>query len=215
MPTETRTETKDRLTFDAKAHKYAINGRPVPSVTEIIAENGLYDPRHYPEDARRRGTFVHQASVLLDEKDLHWPSVPEEWAGYLRSWEAFKARMGVLIIETERRVFDPLYGVAGTLDRVMTFGTGTAIWVIDLKTVGDGKGAAPFWTRYQTAAYEAMYRRETGALMLRRGALVLRADGSLPRLTEYDDDGDWSAFLALCEATKIRRRHHRERANDD
>lgn len=202
------TETKPRLTFDAPTHTYTIDGKPAIGVTEALTSVGLINPRWYPEEARRRGAFVHAASVLLDENDLHWPSVPEEWAGYLRSWQVFKDRMRLSILAVEQRVYDPLYMVAGTLDRIVQMGGSMVL--LDLKTVGLGKGAPHFATRYQVAGYSGMYRREHKGQSFRLGAVVLQADGSLPRWTEYTDDSDWSAFLAIVETAKILRRHGHE-----
>lgn len=197
------------LTFDEARHEYRLAGQLVPSVTGILKDNGLIDDRWFTEAARQRGQAVHAAAHYLDEGDLDWSSVHPELVGYLRSWEAYKAhRKGPRIDAIELRVFDPLYQVAGTLDRVMLLGNSR--WIIDLKTVGAGSSAsAPSWARFQTAAYEAMFRREYGGPMLRRGAIVLQADGSLPRLVEYEDAGDWSDFLAMTQATHIRRRLNR------
>lgn len=198
--------------FDPKAHVYRIGGEVADSVTQVIWENGLIDTAWYTEEARARGLFVHAACHYLDENDLDWSTVPDGFKGYIRSWEAFKARTGLEVQSVEAQVWDLAYRNAGTLDRrVKMHGS---LWILDLKTVGSGKGSPPPWTRYQTAAYEKMDRNAHGGPERRRGAIVLQEDGSLPKLVEYSDGGDYYDFLAMSQATKVRRRHNRGRKRD-
>ena len=49
------------LTFDAEKHEYRLDGVRLPSVTQIIADAGLYGNTSYFTDySRDRGSFVHQ-----------------------------------------------------------------------------------------------------------------------------------------------------------
>ena len=199
-----------RFFFDPVEHIYRIDRKIVSSVTGVMAENNLIDLRWFTEEARLRGTRVHIATHYLDEGDLDWNTILDRDKGYIKSWELYKIRANVEIVSVEAQVYDPFYGHAGTYDRILRINGKRALWMIDLKTVGDGKGRPPFWAKYQTAAYEGMYRVMHGGAMMRRGAIVLQADGSLPKLYEHYESTDYPDFLAMSQSTKIRRTHKRE-----
>lgn len=89
----TRTEPGACL-FDAENHTYTVNGRRVPSVTEIA---GLITARKYAdtnaamlEQAQRRGTAVHELCEAIDcgiePEELE---IPPELVGYVNAYLAF------------------------------------------------------------------------------------------------------------------------------
>lgn len=211
--TVTATMGPERLDYEAKRHIYwavrtepTLQMRRLLSVTEVLADNRLIDTQWFTEAARRRGTFVHLACHLLDSGDLDWDTLDERLpgsSGYVRSWDALKRDTGLTVLASELRVWNAALGVAGTLDRIVLI-RGRE-WLLDLKTVGQGAGLPPPCTAYQTAAYDYLAPGKSGR---RRGAIVLQADGSLPKLVTYNNDlDDWDTFLTLLEATRTRRKH--------
>lgn len=196
--------------FDPGPHIYTIDKKIVDSVTGVLADNNLIDLRWFDEKSRLRGTRVHIGTHYMDEGDLDWNTVLPQDIGFLRSWDLLKLRNKIEIISVEDQVYDPLYMFAGTYDRILTMHGSSTRWSIDIKTVGDGKGKPPFWAKYQTGSYEGTYRKMHGGDMMRRGAVVLQEDGSLPRIYEYRDSSDYADFLAMSQSTKIRRTHKRE-----
>jgi len=63
------------FTFDGDHHLYLVQGRPVPSVTQVLQATGLgadYSmvPPQVLERKRTIGQFVHQATQYLDEGSL-------------------------------------------------------------------------------------------------------------------------------------------------
>jgi hypothetical protein len=108
----------------------------IPSISGLIS--WAYGP---PPDvpnvwiAMDRGSKVHLATQLLDEKDLHWPSVSqsEEMMGYLTTWSSWR-----LTVDEFVAIEKPLYGtLAGgnyivKPDRVIK--RRDQIWIVDLKT---------------------------------------------------------------------------------
>lgn len=198
-----------RLSFEPKEHTYAIDKKPADGVTSVLEENGLIDTRFFTDEDRYRGTYVHAATVLVDENDLDWSKVPKEFVGYIRSWERFKLKTGLIVLESEQRVYDPVFMVAGTLDRIVRMNAFNIPMVLDIKTISGGKGKPLPHVALQISAYESMHRREHGGDMMLRGAVVLQEDGSVPRLYQYTDFSDSAEFYSLLSSTQTRRTHKR------
>lgn len=179
------------LTFDAAAHVYALDGIPVPSVTQILKRVIPTDfsaiPAHVLERKRQVGDATHLAIDLylrgeLDESTLH-PAVQP----YFESWLKWFER-GAEIIHSESKVHSPL-GYAGTLDCLCEIATEP--WVIDWKTT-----ASPARNHStQTAAYALCLPDFKG----KRGALYLDRNGGSPILVQHDDEdyADWLAVLRV------------------
>lgn len=130
-----------RLTFGSETHAYALDGQPVPSVTEIVAPvmNGKYSGGGSPlmEQAKRRGTLVHEYCQLIDLGcPLEDMEIEPELTGYVAAYLAFlrdyKPRWE--LIEHPSYSFDFGAPYAGTLDRYGTIGKSPAI--VDIKTTG-------------------------------------------------------------------------------
>lgn len=129
---------------------------------------------------------MHFACQLHDEDDLDESSIEDDVAPYLAAYRRFLAETRASVIANERRVFDPIYRYAGTLDRVMAIDG--ARWLVDLKT----SIATPIITGPQTAGY---LRALADPTVTRRAALRLRPDGTY-RLDALNDPNDWSVFLS-------------------
>lgn len=122
------------LLFDQEAHAYTLDGRPVPSVTQVLAQLEDYSgiPTQVLERKARLGTAVHKACELhladeLDEGSLHPDVAP--YLDQFRSWLSASRFEPVL---SERKVFSKRFQFAGTLD---LFGTMQSRRVlIDIKT---------------------------------------------------------------------------------
>lgn len=172
------------LTFDPVQHTYCIDGRPVPSVTQVLKDVGLIDTSWFTEEARLRGTYVHLATQYLDEGDLADESVNPLYRGYVQAYQRFLDTALPAWDRIEHRVCDPVLGYAGTFDRVGVL-QGRR-WLVDIKT-GEFSTAG-----LQTAAYRRCLPEPYG---VRRAALQLRADGTFG-FHELNDRRDESRFLA-------------------
>lgn len=108
--------------FDEATHVYTLDGRRLPSVSQIIKPLTFDEYRWIPDDvlaaAADRGRRVHLATQLLDERDLDETSVEADVAGYLDAYMRFLAETGAEVIELERQLHHPVLLYAGTLDRV-------------------------------------------------------------------------------------------------
>lgn len=187
------------LLFDAATHTYTLDGAVVPSVTDVLKEAGLLDNTWSNEEARERGTAVHEACLYFDQDDLDEESVAREYTGYVRAYAKFRAESGFAPELMEYQVHCEKFRYAGTLDRVGLIGKRKVL--VDLKTCN---GAVPLSTRWQTAAYANCLPH---AATLERLAVALRADGSY-QLTQYgvrEYPQDLNVFLAALTVVHTKR----------
>ena len=185
--------------FDEAAHRYRLDGEPVPSVTQVL---GVLDqfagvPADVLEAAREFGTHVHKAVELdvlgaLDEESLD-PALAE----YLAGWRAFLRESGARPLRSEFRVASRSRRYAGTSDLLVEMpGRLWASWarprqlvLVDIKS-----GAVPEQTAGpQTAAYVEAIHEATG-VRVRRACLQLKPNAY--RFVACDDARDWSVFLS-------------------
>lgn len=177
------------LTFDSATHAYAYEGRPVPSVTQVIASAGLIDGSAWmTEEHRLRGQAVHRACELDDAMALDEETVDSVIAPYLKAWRALRMTVAMVVRGSEERVYHDAYGYAGTLDRraEIRIGRRRVSAVIDLKTGGRQRA-----TGVQLAAYQ----KAVGQPWTHRYGAYLQDDGRFD-LVEYNDPRDFPTFLA-------------------
>lgn len=184
------------LEFEPATHTYRINGRQVPSVTQILQAAGMTNGAYWTPEARDRGAYVARATEILDRDpdDFDWDAVDKEKVGYVRAWEKFKHVSGCEIIASEERVCSEAYRFAGTLDRVILHGCNM---LVDIKT-----GSSAEWHRLQTAGYR-LCRDERP---LARAAVYLNPNGSY-RYVPHPDRRDEDVFKAALTVAKWRVEH--------
>lgn len=196
-----------RLVFDAQAHAYTLDGRALVSVTTALTEAGLIDPRHWTDEARDRGTAVHEAIALHTGGVLDLALVYPVYRPYVDGYLRFVEESRVVVEESERRLCDPVLGYAGTLDLLVAWTSEdgqrvTRRGLIDIKT-----GSVPPSVGPQTAAYLRCARAWFPAgTAIYRFALHLPGDGTyrLVPLTNAQDELD---FLAALRVAHFRRQH--------
>jgi hypothetical protein len=143
------------LEFNAEDHSYKLDGKPVPSVTEIInavvpkpferamwygwrlAKQGL-DPEDKRTAAAELGTQVHLAFARLAAgEEVDDFDYPDEAAGFIKACRRFIDEHAPEFLASERKTYSETHSYAGTLDAHVKFTKGklkgrTAR--IDLKT---------------------------------------------------------------------------------
>lgn len=170
------------VTIDAEHVYHDAKGRVVPGVTGIIRACGLMDDHGWNYYARDRGTAVHKAIELFERGTLDAESLDPVIVPYMNGWLSFKYDTGYECEASEQIIFNPVYRYAGTLDQTGFIGGKTC--VLDIKT-----GAAQPWWGLQTAAYNAVAKRQE------RYSLELRNNGSW-KLTKHTDKNDCRVFMA-------------------
>jgi hypothetical protein len=177
------------LIFDPETHTYTLDGRRLPSVTQILVVGGAVDARWFDAWSRERGSAVHKACEYDDQQRLDYESLDSRIAGYLDAWRRAKRELDIELLTVEEQLHSTDYGFAGTLDRSALCRGKREKTVIDLKTGELDKAAGP-----QLAAYVHMKRvRNPETWKLR--AIQLRADGTYQTKT-YDFLEQWNVFLA-------------------
>lgn len=180
--------------FDEATHTYTVDGKVVPSVTQVLKSAGLIDARWFNQGARDRGRIVAIAIELHSKNNLQY--VPDGYQGYVDAWEKFLAETGFVPREVEQPRYEQILGYAGTPD------TEGDLWelpsVIDIKTGCD----APHYP-IQTVGYSGFWHRSPRRA---RYCLFLKEDGSY-KLRTHGNPRDWDVFLAALKVTHWQREH--------
>lgn len=191
--------------FDAERHIYRHAGRQLAGVTSVPAAIGLVDDRGYTPEHAERGTYLHKATLLIDDADLLHDAVPNEWRGYTHSYTAWCDVVRPRWLLREAIVADLDLDVGGTIDR---FG-----FIFDVPCVVDFKfGQRARWHGLQLAGYKrALVGPQPDGMMaqraIQRRALYLFADGRQGALVPYDDRRDESFFLAALTCCKFQQEY--------
>ena len=178
------------FTFDEATHTYTLNGRRLPSVTQILKPIGpdfTMVPADVLEAKRQLGTAAHLACELDDDDDLDELTLAEALQPYVAAWRKFKADTGALVLDNERQLFHASLGFAGTIDRRVTLRGD--LWLLDLKTSAEPHASYGV----QLAGYHLLTQLDEPH---RRGTVHLRDDGTY-RLHEFKNPNDAACFRAL------------------
>jgi len=180
------------LAFDETAHQYRLEGRPVPSVTQVLQLIDSFEgvPLDVLERAREFGQHVHRAVELDSKGELDEDSLDPALAEYVAGWRKFLREHRATVIASEVRVVSERLRFAGTLDSLVEIDGED--WLIDIKS-----GAIPTRTvGPQTAAYEYALRE---LLMCSRRPLRRACVRLLPndyRFVRLRDSRDWNVFVS-------------------
>lgn len=170
--------------FDSAKHEYTIDGRAVPSVTQILVECGIIDSQWYTDEGRIRGTYVAEATALYDRGELDDAALDPALQPYVAAWARFLLDSQFEIKMIERELFDAFGRYAGTLDRAGYLHKRDC--VIEIKT-----GASESWHGLQLAGYAELRKCTT----LKRLAVYLGDDGKYS-CREFSDRNDFAVFNA-------------------
>lgn len=123
-----------QLVFFEEDHRYQLDGKDVPSVTQIcdiITASKYSVAENLVREAARRGAAVHEYCQLIDygaEPD----TVEPELVGYVMAYKRFLRDYRPEWTHIEHRIANELLGYAGTMDRRGKIGRLTV--TCDLKT---------------------------------------------------------------------------------
>lgn len=205
--------------FNEAGHTYRLDGRPVPSVTQVLNEERFIDftmvPNGTLEAAQYRGTYVHRVIHLLLEDDYDLADCDDDFRGYvdsaLRYLEALKKTPLRETKAVEFRFWETSRMYAGTID-YLGWDHDEVLSIDDWKTGEPTDVAAAL----QTAAYENGVRRCLLPTALpdydgpiRRRAVKLFKDGKPGRTEIYTDPRDLSMFFTALSCVHFRRNHLR------
>lgn len=193
------------LVFDEPTHTYRLNGQKLPSVTRILGEfvrvtiggfeafvhtvTGAVIDAATMEIASDFGRAVHKAMEYTLTLGPDGFDYPDQIAGCVKQLWKWQEDFNPQIIAVEKRMAHPRYLYAGTSDIICQIGKKRAI--VDVKT-GIGALTAP-----QIAAYERMWRAETGDKHpIDWFKLYLPKDGGPYQFKKINDRNAWAFFQA-------------------
>ena len=191
------TRPSDRLTFDAAAHAYTLDGKPCEGVTSVLERMmpGFEADPFYLQ----KGTSVHACMAMI-ARGARFTCDPRI-SGQVEAGRLFWREMGPDPLAVEARVFSARHGYAGCLD--------LACWIGGKFMLVDYKASIRPSTGHQLAAY-GLAAGECGLCpvgQIRRGlAVVLKPDGKYST-KEYDLRPLTAEWLALLGADRVLRKH--------
>lgn len=174
------------IELDEKTHRYTVNGKFTPSVTQALSAAGRIDlsgiPPHILRRAALRGTRVHQAGALLLKSVLDWYTVSDAIGGYVRAIESFlhHSRFVPELETVECPLYCPEYDYCGTPDVAGNYPASRPLTAymlhrkagVGIRAVVDWKSGMMPGVQYQLAAYAHMLK------VRHRAAVKLNSDGT-------------------------------------
>jgi hypothetical protein len=201
------THRAPRIAFDEATHSYQLDGKRVPSVTQVL--DPLNDWSRIPavdlECKRALGSDVHLACNLLVRGDLDRNSLDSLVKPYVDAAEKFLTEHPGTVIASECRVASAALGVAGTIDLLMYHQQ--MMWYVDWKITE----TVPSTVGPQLAAYEVLHLTSIDP-SFRHWHTRPRAKRFCVRLSpggyrlDYQNDfrRDWADFLSCLNVWKHR-----------
>jgi len=127
--------SEEEIIFIEETHTYLLNGKPIPSVTDIISplhrSYGKINPAVL-DQAARRGTAVHEALEMMDY-GADFEVFPET-APYIMAYQDWTEVYRPTWTGIEEIVFSKEGWYAGTLDRIGYLNGGDKLNIVDIKT---------------------------------------------------------------------------------
>lgn len=155
--------------FDADLHEYTIDGRKVPSVTQVI--NAVIPRSFHPgEWYMQRGRALHHAIHLQSESRLDWSSVDDRIKARLNALQSFLREAGVSIKRSEIQLASQKLLYAGTIDAQAIADDGLFL--------ADWKSSVSPEVELQLGGYSLLWGESLGPKPHKALALELREDGS-------------------------------------
>ena len=180
--------------FDPAAHAYTINGRPVPSVTQVLAD--LLPCWRASDWHMERGRAVHACAALI-ARGVEF-TADEQIAGQVAALRRFVVEVKPLVLAVECPVFSERYQYAGTFDLLTRRPGKLPLMLVDYKS------ALTPVVPYQLAAYAAAY---VGEVCIGYGMGVEIHDDGTYKLSEvYDLRRYAQSWLALLTSYGVRRK---------
>lgn len=190
------------LTFREEDHTYAVEGKAIPCTSDILQGCGLSDYSGINpailENARVRGSEVHDYTRRFDLDLLDEAEVNEEYAPYLEAWKKFVSDYKCEWLVIEEPIYSKKYWFATTPDRI-GFVSGGLLQFKRLLTDVEIKCTAQLMKSFgpQTAAHAIAHDegKKVADKIKRRIVVQLKGDGTY-RVEVYDKKKDETVFKA-------------------
>lgn len=189
------------IEFAKAEHRYTVDGKTFPSVSQIIAP--LVDfsmvRESVLEAAREFGSHVHEACALHCRDALNWQTLDPALVPYVEGWDKFLRDTGAVILASEQPIAHPTLKYAGTPDLILAWDDFVA--VPDIKATA----AVPPTVGIQTAAYGRAYQATFGGKEPRRYCIHLTAKGY--KSHRRTDPADWAMFQSCLNIYRFKEKN--------
>ena len=118
------------LTFDPIAHAYTLDGRPVPSVTQVLAD--VVPGWRASDWCLQRGRAVHACAAMIARG--HEFTNDPQIDGQVAACRRFFAEIRPTVALVETPVASDLYRYAGTLDLLVEWPGNRGLVLVDFKS---------------------------------------------------------------------------------
>ena len=127
------------VAFEPEGHVYTHNGVIVPSITQILTNEGFIDTSWFDDWSRDKGSMVHLACHYDLSGDLDEETLDDEIRPYLAAFRKFMSESGFQVERSEVPAINTTYGYAGTPDLTGCFPKPTAARRFALELNKEGK----------------------------------------------------------------------------
>ena len=181
------------LAFDTDAHEYRVDGRRVPSVTQVleVLEDFSSIPAAALEAARDFGSNFHIAANLEVRGELDHAELDDQLRPYVAGLRRFLDESGAVVLCAEQPVYCAKHRYAGTLDAVVEWHGRRCL--IDWKS-----GVLPRTVGPQTVAYAVAL----GEPRIKRYCIQITPDDYA--VHPLRDPADWSLFVSCLNVYRFR-----------
>lgn len=181
--------------YSEDEHRYFVDGRELPSVTQILDASGLISPFCKDEEARFRGTQIHELTAKDDVTPLDLRKVPRAFRGYVRAWRKYRRDTGFMPTLIEHRIDSQELGYSGRFDRLGVRRGQHFEVLLDIKTTKSG--AIPDYSRLQLSGYALAHDARK---VFERITVTLMPDGRYsskpwPIHTNLIDRAEWMRLV--------------------
>lgn len=107
--------------FEPDGHIYNHKGRVLPSITQILKDEGFIDTSFYDEWSRDKGSMIHLACHYEVTGELDEETLDDEIRPYLSAFRKFMKETGFQVERSEVPGVNTTYLYAGTPDLIGTF----------------------------------------------------------------------------------------------
>jgi ATP-dependent exoDNAse (exonuclease V) beta subunit len=198
------------LLFYDDSHKYTVDGKEVPSVSELtrFLTRELYNdaPQYFLDQAAKRGTRIHKATEAIDK--FGTVEIEDEYAGFVKAYVSFLKDHNVSWEKIEWPVCrkDDEMPYAGTIDRVGTLDGKTVI--LDIKTTANISGLHKLCYTAQLNLYRLAIKEK---LVDELWVLQLKKDGTY-KLIQLEENKELAqACLTMHYAIQKTKRKRRKK----
>jgi hypothetical protein len=118
--------------FDAEKHEYRIDGRIVPSVTQVI--QGVFGSSPWWSEYHAEvGTALHGACHILNSgQEIDPASIDDAIAGRLAGYRKFLKDLNPFVLYAEHQVYSGRNQFAGTIDMILE--SNSVVTLADIKS---------------------------------------------------------------------------------